>query len=267
MNPRLVRVARVGGPWRTATSCSSASVVATTPFSGRSNIEQPSQSQVVHHQQHPQHHQQGFSSPLLLLFSHHNLTNDNNSNNNRTTTQRLFSTVTKKLPCPFKTLGVSKSAKYKKVKTMFLQIAMSHHPDTNKAETEEQEKKYREAFIKARQAFESLMESEDGGVMLKPLEEETSDQEFDNWFMKETGHSSPYSFLDPQTMKEVAEMEENIGHGLDRDGGMWTLAAMVSNAVKDGKDGASLLRLEAGEVKEVNGHIDGELRRTRRNRR
>jgi len=258
MNPRLVTVARVGGHWRTATT--SFSVRSGMTFEQSSPI---SQSQAVQHPKHPQHHQQGMSSPLLL--SPNNLTNNNNYTTTATT--RLFSSMTKKSPCPFKTLGVSKSAKYKKVKTKFLQIAMSHHPDTNKAETEEEEKKYREAFIKARQAFESLMESEDGGAMIKPPEEETSDQEFDDWFMKETGHSSPYSFLDPQTMKEVAEMEETIGHGLDRDGGMWTLAAMVSNAVKDGKDGASLLRLETGEVKEVNGHIDGELRRTRRNRR
>lgn len=62
-------------------------------------------------------------------------------------------------------------------------------------------------------------------------------------------------------------MEETIGHGLDRDGGMWTLAAMVSNAVKDGKDGASLLRLDAGDIKEVNGKIDGVLRRKRRAKR
>ena len=68
-------------------------------------------------------------------------------------------------------------------------------------------------------------------------------------------------------MKEVAEMEDSVGHGLDRDGGMWMLASMVSNAVKKGQQGASILQLEAGEVEKKNAQIDGVLRRRRRTRR
>jgi hypothetical protein len=73
--------------------------------------------------------------------------------------------------------------------------------------------------------------------------------------------------MDAQTMKEVAEMEDTIGHGLDRDGGMWMLASMVSNAVKTGQSGANILQLEAGQVQQKNEGIDGVLRRKRRTRR
>lgn len=69
-------------------------------------------------------------------------------------------------------------------------------------------------------------------------------------------------------MKEVAEMEDTVGHGLDRDGGMWMLASMVSNAVKKGQSGGNILQLEAGEVQQGKGdRIDGVLRRKRRTRR
>ena len=71
-------------------------------------------------------------------------------------------------------------------------------------------------------------------------------------------------------MREVAEATETMGGGLDRDGGMWTLASMVSNSVKSGKGGGNPLRLAAGEIKD--GEQDqtdseGTLRRRRRTRR
>ena len=89
------------------------------------------------------------------------------------------------------------------------------------------------------------------------------------WFLNETGHSNPYQFdLDPQTMREVAEAAETMGGGAERDGGMWGLARMIGNTVKDGKEkgAGNILRLEAGEVRrpgeELN--IEGTLRRRRR---
>lgn len=90
--------------------------------------------------------------------------------------------------------------------------------------------------------------------------------DFDAWFKNETGHDTPFQFMDAETMKEVAEMEDTVGHGLDRDGGMWMLASMVSNAVKTGQSGESILRIEAGEVHKKDAHIDGVLRRKRRKR-
>eukprot|EP00567_Pseudictyota_dubia_P010124 CAMPEP_0197462716 /NCGR_PEP_ID=MMETSP1175-20131217/59883_1 /TAXON_ID=1003142 /ORGANISM="Triceratium dubium, Strain CCMP147" /LENGTH=64 /DNA_ID=CAMNT_0042998297 /DNA_START=15 /DNA_END=205 /DNA_ORIENTATION=- len=53
----------------------------------------------------------------------------------------------------------------------------------------------------------------------KELMSQMSDKEFDAWFEHETGHSNPFQFdLDPATMREVADMTEEIGGGLDRDG-------------------------------------------------
>ena len=93
-----------------------------------------------------------------------------------------------------------------------------------------------------------------------------TDEEFDAWFCAETGHSNPFQFdLDPATMREVADMTSEIGGGLDRDGGMWTLASMVSRSVESGKDSAaSILRLEAGEIRAGDEPVDGTLRRRRR---
>ena len=63
-------------------------------------------------------------------------------------------------------------------------------------------------------------------------------------------------------MKEVAAMTETIGGGLDRDGGMWALARMVTASVKAGSDAAVMLRLESGDVKDR--VINGQLRRRRK---
>ena len=61
-------------------------------------------------------------------------------------------------------------------------------------------------------------------------------------------------------------MTDTIGGGLDRDGGMWTLANMVSRSVKGGKEAARVLRIEAGEIKADEELVDGILRRRRRRR-
>ena len=117
----------------------------------------------------------------------------------------------------------------------------------------------------ARQAFEQLMEGPDGLVMLKSesdnYQDDVGSNNMDEWFKHETGYDMP--FLDHATMKEVAKMTEEVGGGLDRDGGMWTLAKMVTNAVNSGNgaDAASILRLEAGDIRDR--QINGILRRKR----
>ena len=66
-------------------------------------------------------------------------------------------------------------------------------------------------------------------------------------------------------MQEVAKMTEELSVGLDRDGGMWTLAKMVTSAVKSGGEAGTLLRLDAGDVKGANGGSGtGPLRRRRK---
>lgn len=173
---------------------------------------------------------------------------------------------TKKRKDPFKVLGIPEASLYKHVKKKFLQIAMKNHPDTHEDSMSEEEKeKMRDIFINARIAFESLVEDDDGTAILKEDKEDAMEN-FDSWFKSETGLNTPFQFdMDPETMKEVAEMTDEIGGGLDRDGGMWALAKMVTATVKSGGDAATMLRLEAGDTKQDRDRrVNGQLRRRRK---
>jgi len=165
----------------------------------------------------------------------------------------------KKGPDPFAVLGVSTDDSYKAVKAAFLQIAMQHHPDTTLADTDEKKEEHREIFVKAQTAFETLIEGPNGNAILREDSDKAWDEaEIDQWFREETGHDMP--FMDAATMKEVAEVTKSMGAdagGLDRDGGMWTLARMVTENVKKGGDGKDILALEAGTVRDR--AIDGVL--------
>ena len=70
----------------------------------------------------------------------------------------------------------------------------------------------------------------------------------------------------------LTDMHDDMAgsHGLDRDGGMWHLASMVSSAVKSGKEGAeSVLKLEAGSIRDVEakGKLDKRRKRATGRRR
>jgi hypothetical protein len=170
---------------------------------------------------------------------------------------------------PFKVLGVTEETLYKDVKKTFLQIAMKHHPDTCKAETEQEREQMRDVFVSSRVAFESLTAGPDG-MAIRKEDYDDAMENFDSWFQSETGHNNPFDFdMDPETMKEVAKMTEDIGGGLgggmDRDGGMWALARLVTQQVKQGGDAGAMLRLDAGDINDSrNKSLDGELRRRRR---
>ena len=150
-------------------------------------------------------------------------------------------------------------------------IDRQHHPDTSGAKTETEAAASRNIFIQARQAFEELAEDPETGetCLVSDLPDYEPDEEhsdMDDWFKQQTGHEMP--FMDEQTMKEVAKMTTEVGsgmdRGLDRDGGMWELARMVTSAVNRGGDGKNLLKLEAGEVKEST--LNPGLRARRRRR-
>jgi len=185
----------------------------------------------------------------------------------------------RKDPCPFQVLGLVTEAHravlppgapprdilFVTVKKQFLKIAMAHHPDTLRSSnaTAEQQEASQELFIRARKAFEAIVEGPDGWAILRSeSDKHAQEEEMDRWFKAETGHDMP--FMDPKTMKEVAEMTEKVGGGmdggLDRDGGMWTLARMVTSTVRSGGSADDLLRLEAG----ASSRGDGVLRRRRK---
>ena len=188
--------------------------------------------------------------------------------------------------CPFRTLNIPKDSTYAHARKAFLKIAMKHHPDKAGSDVDEETRdRSREIFVRCRAALESLVECECTGACLPRSEAERpsgtggggdggggdamSDEEFDSWFARETGHQNPFQFdLDPATMREVADMHDGMAgsHGLDRDGGMWHLASLISSAVKSGKEGGaeSLLRLEAGnpsDAIEAGGKLDRRRKR------
>eukprot|EP00536_Pseudo-nitzschia_multiseries_P013691 jgi/Psemu1/212485/e_gw1.602.4.1 len=172
---------------------------------------------------------------------------------------------------PFRVLKIPDGSLYKDVKKKFLRIAMSNHPDThaNNSEglTEKEKDAMRDRFIEARMAFEMLVEDPEDGTAILVEEKEDRDSNFNSWFRNETGLKNPFDVdIDPETMKEVAEMTEKLGgsQGMDRDGGMWALARMVTSAVKSGGDAASILRLESGDIKGPGSNPGGSLRRPRR---
>lgn len=191
--------------------------------------------------------------------------------------QRHFSSLPsplKRPTCPFRILNIPKDSKYSHAKKSFLKIAMKHHPDTVGNDCQETRAKSQAIFMKCRTALESLEECPNTGVALLKAEADKrrtmSNEEFDSWFEEKTGHQNPFQFdLDPKVMREVANMHSEMegSHGLDRDGGMWHLASMISNAVKSGKENGaeSILKLEAGAVRE-GGEIEasGTLSRRRK---
>lgn len=163
---------------------------------------------------------------------------------------------------PFAVLGIPKNIEYSQVKRAFLQIAMKHHPDTTEASTEEEKQKHRDIFVAARKAFENITEGPGGMAVLRSESDDAwQEEELNEWFHQESG-GFDMPFMDVKTRREVSEVMDKIGGGLDRDGGMWTLARMVANDVKNGGDGASLLRLESGDVRSRD--INGILRRRRK---
>jgi DnaJ-class molecular chaperone len=166
---------------------------------------------------------------------------------------------------PFITLGIIRTPTltYTSVKKTFLKIAMKYHPDTTAQQcTDAERETNKDLFVSARKAFESIMANPDGIAILKTEADDYVEEEedFEEWFKTETGYDMP--FMDAATMKEVAEMTDTVGGGLDRDGGMWTLARMVANTVKEGGDSKSVLQLDAGIIRDR--AIDGILRRKRK---
>lgn len=179
----------------------------------------------------------------------------------RSVEEEFFKIRRRRKEDPFHVLGVPEGTAYTAVKKRFLQLAMQHHPDVRgNSGTAEDAEASREIFISARKAFEALVEGPGGEAILRISQQQQSDQEMNDWFRTETGHDLPY--MDPQTMREVAKMTEVSSIGLDRDGGMWTLARMVTESVKSGGNGQDILRLEAGDVRDSS--IDGILRRRKR---
>jgi hypothetical protein len=157
-------------------------------------------------------HVQSFTSPALsglssIVTGHWGL--------NACVFTRQFARQT--FNCPYQQLNVEKEAEYKVVKKAFLRLAMENHPDTAGHDSEKSKKKALNIFMKARSAFESIVEMPDGGSGLKSEHDGhgMEGDEFDSWLKSETG-LNPFDLnLDADTLKEIADASASQA-GLDR---------------------------------------------------
>ena len=163
---------------------------------------------------------------------------------------------TTKSTCPFATLGLAKSKEpsYAEVKNRFQQLALEHHPDritaTNQEDNSTHNLTSEEAtmrFVRYRTAFEAIVESDDGSGSAvlredfdfrKVMTEQSNDQTT-NAASATAQHVPNYDdmshrHIDPQVLREVAELAEDMAPGgLDK-GGLWQFAASMREKAKRG---------------------------------
>ena len=129
---------------------------------------------------------------------------------------------------PFEVLGIPKASSYQEVKRRFVELALRHHPDASDDSDSSE-------FVRIRQAFESIRETENGMASLATEGESSrwSDEEFQAWFYEETGHQDILFRMDVATRKEVVEIANTQAQGgLDR-GGMWEMARAMAEQEKN----------------------------------
>ena len=161
---------------------------------------------------------------------------------------------TSKSTCPFATLGLAKSKEpsYAEVKNRFQQLALEHHPDriaatnqedssTNKLTSEEATMR----FVRYRTAFEAIVDDGSGSAVLREdfdfrkLMSEQSHGDTTNAASATAQHVPNYDdmshrHIDPQVLREVAELAEDMAPGgLDK-GGLWQFAASMRETAKRG---------------------------------
>jgi len=145
---------------------------------------------------------------------------------------------------PFEVLGVPNTATYAEAKTAFLELAMRHHPDTATDDDDDDdadgEKRGMETFVRYRQAFERIRETEAGGSAVVDADgsssssaQEWTDEEFIAWYHEEKDrHSGTGVRLDMKTRREVIDVVNRQAQGgLDR-GGIWEWARRLAEEDK-----------------------------------
>lgn len=183
--------------------------------------------------------------------------------------------TTGRTECPFHTLGLTKSDElsYAEVKIRFQKLAMKHHPDRIAKDDGNQlsQEEATERFVLYRSAFEAIAEANDGSglaILRKDYDygKFTSSVKGAGPSVPNAEHGPPnyddlsHSHIDPQVLREVAELTENMQQsGLDK-GGMWAFAFSVKEMAKAGE--LPPLRVSEGENKD-----DSKTTKRRRRRR
>ena len=159
---------------------------------------------------------------------------------------------------------------YKEVQMAFRKLALRHHPDTASSrqhgdDTDHNGRMMSYSFTEIREAFEAIIEGPNGEAILRKNDDYTSsfqhnaqyrdnDKEDNNNEMdinsnnnnRPPPHDSDmfHSSLNPQILREVAQVAEEMNPGgLDK-GGMWQYANMVNRMAKE--EGLPPLRVGNG---------------------
>lgn len=142
-----------------------------------------------------------------LFSSYHNQHGDNSHQQRRRHRQRLSPRLRISKNNPYDVLGIPRDSSADTVKRKFLQLAMRHHPDTNRHSddslTHDSSKNMAnnttDTFVKIREAFERIKQDfKNNNSDTNSSSSWLTEEEFDAWFYEETGQK-----MDATTRREV----------------------------------------------------------------
>ncbi|KAG7364809.1 DnaJ domain containing protein [Nitzschia inconspicua] len=128
---------------------------------------------------------------------------------------------------PYDVLGIPRDSSVDTVKRKFLQLALRHHPDTNRHSSDDSNRSLKsntDTFVKIRQAFERIKQDFSSRRDIDAATSSSSwftEEEFDSWFYEETGQK-----MDASTRREVMHVYRS---GLTRTeyGAVWEIAFIL----------------------------------------
>ena len=188
--------------------------------------------------------------------------------------------------CPFKVLGLKSipTTTYKEVQLAFRKLALRYHPDTannnlyqHGDDTDQNNgvmmSSSSSSFTEIREAFEAIVEGPNGEAILRKNNDYTASSSALNGSYGEESDKRPtpphdnnmfHSSLNPQILREVAQVAEAMNPGgLDK-GGMWQYANMVNRMAKEE---GGLPPLQLGREEDDNAESQSGVARRRRKRR